>query len=167
MLEVVALAISAASLLAMLVLSTRIRALEQRQQELESHPQASLPAPVEEKPLAGQTVRLQIEQDHPSAPFAALLRDQLAREDVAITAENSDLEIRGSVRCNGYADIYFGADLTCYQGSHPICTVLERPPHGDRPLNLATDLIARLKREIQKSEEHSERHRALKELKSR
>lgn len=166
MLELIAIVMAGASILGIVALAARLRALEDRQREIEARPSMALPEPIVDRPLAGLSISLRIEQDHPNAPFTDLLRREFEKEDAAVVASNEDVVIRGALACNGYADIYFTADISCYRNGEAICTVVERPPHGDRPINLATEIIARLKCEIKKIEEHSERHQAIKELKS-
>ena len=125
-------------------------------------PQAAL---VEEaRPLEGLHVDLQVGQDHPHPVFANLLKELLLREDALISSESPDLLVEGRIVCNGYADVYFTAELTCRFRGEPVCVVIEKPPHGDRQENLARELLAKLNKELGKSAQRTERHTALREL---
>jgi hypothetical protein len=66
--------------------------------------------------------------------------------------------------CNGYAEIYYQADFSCSNAQHAICNLIEKPPHGDRPANLAMELVARIKTELEKRISRDERREAVREL---
>jgi hypothetical protein len=141
------------------------------------------PAPILDeppaRPLEGLRIGLAVTQDHPGAPFIALLKDQLFAEDVTDIETLSkdeaakwkarekplDLLIAGTVVCNGYAEIYYQADLSCSSARQAICNLIEKPPHGDRPINLAMELVSRLKSELEKVVNRDERRQAIRELK--
>ncbi|HTQ11330.1 MAG TPA: hypothetical protein VMI31_14790, partial [Fimbriimonadaceae bacterium] len=177
MLEAVAFAVAIAALAASAAMAARIRQLAARleaaERALAERPnradalEGSRPALPESRPLEGLRVALAISQDHDHAPFVTLLKEQLFGEDVtdvsvlgpgesaallAYWPESGgpDLLIDGQILCNSYAEIYYEADLTCRTPSQALCTIVERPPHGDRPVNLAHDLIARIKNELEK-----------------
>ncbi len=128
--------------------------------------------------LEGLRVALAIKQDHEHPVFATLLKDLLLKEDVADVAllspseaaqlraewKGQDVLIEGEITCNGYAEVYYKADFTCDTADKPICTLIEKPPHGDRPGNLAIELIARLKSELSKVVDRDERRSAIREL---
>ena len=157
------------------VLAGRLLKLERR---FQGHPQAP-PQPLLEppsRPLQGLRIALAISQDHPHPVFAALLKELLLTEDVSdvtllepnagvkSTAEAPDILIAGDLVCNGYAEIYYTADFTCSTPNQPICTLIEKPPHGDRPSNLAIELVTRLKRELENLSNRTERRQAIREL---
>lgn len=148
-----------AVVLAVLV-GTRFRRMEERLRTLEARPLPVLESErvTEPNPLHGLRLDLHIAQDHPHIPFVALLRDALLREGAIL--EEGGLSINGIVVCNGYADVYYRADLTVQEGGEPLFALAERPPHGDRPGNLALELVNRLKAELRKRE----RQNALREL---
>jgi hypothetical protein len=159
------LALGAATALGVLLvrLEGRLRAAEQ---VLESPTRAALPEAAPVRPLEGLRVALDIRQDHTHPVFANLLKEQLLAEDVTdlTTPDTADIVIEGNLVCNGYAEIYYEADFTCRTATEPICTLIEKPPHGDRPQNLAIELVARLKRELTKLESRNERRAAIREL---
>jgi len=147
------------------------------------HHELSFPSdgPVEKddpSPLHGLHVVLAITQDHPNLPFVDLLKEQLFALDatditVMQTTEISDiwsatnppdLLIKGNVLCNGYAEIYYEAEFSCSNPNGAICTLIEKPPHGDRPSNLALELITRIEKELKKMIGRDERRSALREL---
>jgi hypothetical protein len=163
MLELVAIVLAMVALAAIITLAARVRVLEERQRQLESRPLQVLPEVAPEKPLAGMCLSIQIDQDHPHAPFVTQLKDLLEREDVTLV-EEGDSNIRGSVSCNRYADVYFSAEISCTVEGETVCTIIERPPHGDRQANLAKEVVHRLKREVVKQRTHDERRNALREL---
>src|SRR5579862_7607367 len=159
-------------------LGLRVLQLERRLGTLPPSTAQPLPEPPS-RPLQGLRVALAITQDHPHPVFATLLKEQLLSEDVtdiafldtveanALQADwknGPDILIAGDVVCNGYAEIYYTADFTCSTAVQPICTLIEKPPHGDRPSNLAIDLVARLKTEIEKLVSRDDRRRAIREL---
>jgi hypothetical protein len=135
-------------------------------------------------PLQGVRIALAITQDHPNAVFVELLKDQLFAQDVTDivvltpTEATSFLEdwktqldapeilISGNVICNGYTEIYYTAEFTCSNREQAICTLIEKPPQGDRPVNLAIELVARLKKELEKLISRNERRQAIRELKN-
>jgi len=134
------------------------------------------------KPLAGLRIAIAVTQDHAHPVFATLLRDQLLGADVAevIVLPESDggglveqwragkraehLLIAGSLTCNGYAEVYYQAEFTCYTATEAVCTVIERPPGGDRPENLARELVAKVGATLDGLTRRSERRRAIGEL---
>ena len=61
---------------------------------------------------------------------------------------------------NGYADVYYRAELTVSEGERTLFTVARTPPHGDRPEKGVLELVERLKAERMKGE----RQRSLREL---
>lgn len=176
MVEVIAGVIAMASLALSLALAAKVQRLEARLRIAEQSPAPapSLPEPVPERPLEGLRVALVVEQDHSHPVFANLLKEQLLTEDVdsvVLLPANatpdwsaSDILISGKLTCNGYAEIFYETDLTCFSPVEPICSLIERPPHGDRPINLAVELVAKLKVELAKLESRNERRRALREL---
>lgn len=115
----------------------------------------------EENPLAGVRVALDIHQDHPNAVFANLLKATLVAEDALVgDGAAADVTIKGEIACNGYADVYYRAELTARTEDETLLTLSEKPPHGDRPANLALELVQRLKSEWTQRE----RRKALHEL---
>jgi hypothetical protein len=116
------------------------------------------------KPLAGLKIRIAVSQDHPHAVFAALLKEQLLVDDVDVVEGEADIDIAGTVACNGYAEVYYTAELICRSSSGVILTMVEKPAHGDRQSNLAIELVTRLKHELEKLVTRNERRRALREL---
>lgn len=163
MLAVLALVLAAASLGISLALAVRVRALTERPVLEERMVSAIEPGPL--SPLAGRLVAIQIEQDHPHSLFAGLVKEALLLEDAEVVGEESaEIVVRGRIVCNGYADIYYEAEFACELGARPLCTLIERPPHGDRPGNLVLELIGRLKRELNKAVVRNERRDALREL---
>lgn len=152
---------------------SRLAALEQRLAAIERGelaPAAPLPSALARvAPLQGLRVALDITQDHPHPIFANLLREELLKADVLeVTSlpetQDADLLITGTLTCNGYAEVYFQANLTAYAGTDPVCTIAEAPPGGDRPANLAIELVSRLGIELEKRIARSERRQALREL---
>lgn len=150
------------------VLALRIRALSDRLHAAErqlSVPSALQPALVEApRPLEALRVALEIDQDHPHPVFANLLKELLLREDTVLSSNSPDLLVQGRVVCNGYADVYYTAELTCLLQGEPICVLIEKPPHGDRQENLARELLAKLTKELGSTAQRNERHSALSEL---
>jgi hypothetical protein len=118
-----------------------------------------------DKPLEGLSVALRIKQDHPHPVFLNLLKEALLLEDARLDADNPEIEIAGTIVCNGYSDVYFTSELICSTPAGPFCEIIEKPPHGDRPENLAIETVARLKAEWRKMHSRAERGQALKELK--
>jgi len=158
MLAFFALLLAAASLGLSAYLAIRLRAIEDALKRPVPMP-TTVPA-LPEKPLEGLRIVLDIEQDHPHPVFVTLLKETLLREDAEIVEGVGDLTITGQIVGNGYADVYYTAELACQTPDGPLFTLLERPPHGDRPGNLALELITRLKREVS----GNERRAALREL---
>ncbi len=111
-------------------------------------------------PLHGLRFALSIEQDHPNPVLATLLKEALLKEDALIVETDPDVRVEGNVMCNGYADVYFRANLVCRIADETLITLTEKPPHGDRQENLAREVVARLKTEMAKAE----RRNALREL---
>lgn len=163
MLAVYALLLAVASLGLSAALALRLRAVERALQKPSPAAQPVLAPP--HKPLEGLRIALAIEQDHPHPVFVTLLKELLLREEAELVeGADCDLTISGHLVGNGYADVYYTAELVCFTSGGPLFTLLERPPHGDRPGNLALELVTRLKREIEKSVIRNERRTALKEL---
>jgi hypothetical protein len=157
------------ALAAIIVASVAVARVQRLERRLAA-PKAELPAAVAPQlplptPLAGLRIAIDVSQDNPHPIVANLLRDQLLGEDAEIVdREEADIVISGSVVCNGYAEIYYQAELTCRTQLETICAVSQKPPHGDRPANLAIELIAKLKSELESLVSRSERRRALREL---
>lgn len=176
MLEIVAGVVALAGLAVSLALAAKVQRLEARLRIAEQSPAPApaLPEPMPERPLERLRIALSIEQDHSHPVFANLLKEQLLTEDVdsivllptgaAPDWNATDILISGKLTCNGYAEIFYETDLTCFSPVEPICTVVQRPPHGDRPVNLAVELVAKLKVELEKLDSRIERRRALREL---
>jgi len=131
------------------------------------------------RPLEGMKVWMQVEQDHPTKPFLKSLEEVLYSEDVADVSptggelmldgwkasDGPDLLICGRVACNGYSDVYYRAEFVCSTPEGRLCTLQRNPPHGDRPANLALELVAEIKSDLEKSKTRNERGRAIQELK--
>lgn len=177
MLAVAGLVLAVLGLVVSALLTLRVRQLEDRIRVL-SNPTEIDPLPLAyndsfvANPLEGLRIALRIDQDHPLPVFANLLKEQLMEEDVGavevLTADGDDGDydvlITGNVICNGYADIYYQANLNCHTRNREFLTLAEKPPHGDRPANLAIEILARMKDELQKTSERDERRNALREL---
>jgi len=134
------------------------------------------------RPLEGLQIALAITQDHPHPIFADILSEHLLAEDVSVVhllnpeqsqhllsdwsdPENDpDILIEGDVHSNGYAEVYYTAELSCRSAGKTLCTLIEKPPHGDRPSNLALELVSRLKKELLKQTSRDERRTAIREL---
>ena len=125
----------------------RLQAFERR---LADRPRPTLAAP-DPSPLHGLRIALDIAQDHPNPVFAGLLRDDLLKKGATVVPD-AEFRIAGNVVCNGYADVYFRAELTVSMGEEPLFDLMERPPHGDRPENLVLELVERLEGEIRRRE---------------
>jgi hypothetical protein len=158
-----------------LMLALRIKTLEDRlsvPKPILDSPPLQLPEPAAPKPLEGLRIAVNIRQDHPNPIFANLVKEQLLLEDVAEVSflatpdwqDSADILVRGNLLCNGYAEIYYQADIECLSPSEAICTLTEKPAHGDRPTNLAIELVSRLKFELEKLVSRNERRRAIREL---
>ena len=162
-------------------LAVRLMRLESQLKSLEGPSRQALVEPPS-RPLQGLRVAVGVTQDYAQPVFANLLRECLFGEDVTEvqllgTAEvaslhqswreqgsGPDILIAGEVVCNGYSEIYYTAEFTCSTADQVICTLTEKPPHGDRPINLASDLVARLKTELEKLVSRDDRRRAIREL---
>lgn len=167
MFELIASIVALCSLGVSAVLAFRVKGLSERLKAVESRltarpSQAVLPEI--DRPLQGISVALLIEQDHPHPVFANLLKELLLREDACVGTEDANLSIEGRIICNGYADVYYSAELTCEFRGEAVCVLIEKPPHGDRQENLARELVARLKKELSKTSLRSERQAAIHEL---
>jgi hypothetical protein len=131
--------------------------------------------------LEGLSVVLSIKQDHTHPVFANMLTETLRKLDAEVStispdefddflerwgshADCGDLLISGNVTCNGYAEVYYRAEITCATRSETICTMVENPAAGDRQANLAKELVARIETEITKRLSRNERRLALREL---
>ena len=136
-------------------LSCRVRALETGSDRRASP--ASLPA---NGHLHGLRIEFSIHQDHPLNPFEATLAGALAERGAVRVDADGDVRLAGTIKGNGYADVYFDADLAAEAGGRTLLRMRERPPHGDRPENLARELVARLEEELARGE----RQGALREL---
>jgi len=75
-----------------------------------------------------------------------------------------DIFISGTLTCNGYAEVYYQAEFTCFASGEAICTIIERPPGGDRPENLAMELVTKLSSKLDEFVRRNERRRAIDEL---
>ncbi|MBV6458751.1 MAG: hypothetical protein HONBIEJF_01889 [Fimbriimonadaceae bacterium] len=177
----VAIGISAAALGVAVTVAVRMQQLryphwEEAPPALDKAPES---LPPKEPRLQQLRVALAIDQDYPHPAFANLVREMLFQEDAvevslisrseaeALTSAwppSLDLLIDGTVRCNGYAEIYYEAEFQSRTPRGALCTLIERPPHGDRPVNLAIELVDRIAREYRKSLDQGERRAALKEL---
>lgn len=168
--EILTAIVALVSLGVSLVVATRLSQLGERSAAFppETSEASALPEP--DRPLQGLRIALAITQDHAHPVFANLLKERLLLEDVAeITMADSedvdaDIVIKGEIVGNGYTDIYYQAEFTCNGKVQPICTLIERPPHGDRPSNLAIELVTRLKNELSKLASRTERSQAIREL---
>lgn len=182
MVELVALVMASASLIVCIALAAKLQRMESlvaisRPLDLPPEP-PSLPE-VRQSPLEGLRIALAITQDHAHPIFANLLKEHLLTEDVTEIAmlspsemaalkqdwnDGPDILISGDIVCNGYAEIYYQADLVCSTPHQAICTLIERPPHGDRPSNLCLELVKRLSVELEKLMTRNERRLAIREL---
>lgn len=166
--DVLAILLSVVATSVAIALAIRVRRLEECLASLVLPvPSPSLVA-VEESVLQGLRVAIDLQQDHAHPVFAELLRDTLLGRDVAeVILGRSDTcvcVIDGHVTCHGYTDVYFEADLTCTAPSGVVCTLIEKPPSGDRQENLALEIVSRMVKELEKSERRGERRAALSEL---
>jgi len=171
MVEVIACIVAAGGLGLSLILALRLQRVEGRLRELEAYrPPLPVPEAAPTRYLEGLRIAVAVSQDHPHPVFANLLKEQLLREDaaevvlLAAPSDGFDVLITGTLTCNGYAEIYYQADLACQWAGAPLCSLVERPPHGDRPVNLAIELTTKVKREIEKLTSRSERRDAIREL---
>jgi hypothetical protein len=172
MIEFIALTIAVTGLGLSLALVFRVRHLEGRLKATSTSLSPPTVSPEHRSsPLQGLRIGLNVSQDHAHAAFVNLLKEMLLAEDVTDIvvvnsgdAPNVDILIVGQLVCNGYAEVYYEAEFTCFIGNEPFCSLVERPPHGDRPSNLALELVKRLKCELDKVISRGERRRALREL---
>ena len=184
MIEAIYLVTAFLTLAIALILAMRIMKIERQLASLSTQPiRSALEAPSEAgRPLAGLRIALAVKQDYPHPIFETLVKELLLSEDVAevqiMTLDEAEalrstwtpnsagpeLLICGEMVGNGYAEVYYRADFTCWAPDQAICTVLERPPNGDRPSNYAKELVTRLKGDLQKFVERDERRRAIREL---
>jgi hypothetical protein len=176
MLEVLALVMAGVSLGVSLLLALKVASLSSRPLLAPVAPRLEPVAPALEdltpSILQGSRVALSITQDHPHPVFVDCLKEVLFQRDAADVvlveagkASDCDLLIEGSVVCNGYANVYYEADLSCSEREQPICRLIEKPPHGDRPSNLALELVSRIEKELHSLSTRGERGRAVRELK--
>jgi hypothetical protein len=164
-----ALLVAVASMLITLIAVNRVRQLERQLAEAKRPlPQTSVETLETPSSLVGLRIALDVTQDHPHPLFANLLKEQLLRQDVAdVTFDlnsEADIFITGAITCNGYAEVYYQAEFTCSTLTEPICTLSERPPGGDRPANLAIELVAKLNAQLTTLITRQERRRAIREL---
>jgi hypothetical protein len=134
-------------------------------------------------PLEGKRVGLCIEQDHRLPVIARLIGDRIEAEDGEVaTLSPKDVEhyetatrwepgrdaphvvVKGKVRCNGYKDLYYEADLTFLFAYGVVESILESPPNGARQTNLAIAALKVIKQTMDTEERRTERRTALKEL---
>ena len=167
MLTLLALALAVVALGLVAVLATRIGSLSRRIEAIQRQNPAlpSRETVRADGPLQGLRIALSIGQDHPHPVFATLLKEALLREGALVEPEplsplGEGLAVNGTVVCNGYADVYFRAEILVVAGGETLLTVAEKPSHGDRQENLAREVVARLRTEWPKRE----RHGALREL---
>jgi hypothetical protein len=164
---VISLILSALITARLIFVERRLSAAELRLRALghESDRPRELPEP--SSPLMGLRVQLAVVQDHPQAILAELIRQAMLREDVADVGydlEQYDLKIEGRIVCNGYADVYYDANLACSTERAVLFTLVDKPATGDRPSNLAIQLVDRLKRELPARTSREERQQAIREL---
>jgi len=163
--------LAAISLILSALVAARLLILEAKLKNLQQFP--ALPKneapslPETDRPLAGLNVYLTISQDHPQPLFQNLLKEAFTNEDVADLDAGEDaanLKIKGTIVCNGYADVYYSAELECSTKLGPLFTIGDKPAQGDRPVNLAMQLVDRLKRDLPTQSSRLERQRAIREL---
>ena len=186
MVEIIAVVVAIVSLVFSGVVLLRLFMVENRLHSINAigagNPTPALSQESSANPLSGLRIGLAISQDHSHPVFVDLLKEQLFKEDVTdisiLTPGETralqdswksrpnapDIFIAGDVVCNGYAEVYYEAEFTCSTPEQAICTLIEKPPHGDRPSNLALELVTRLKAELQKVLERNERRSAIREL---
>lgn len=159
-------------------LTQRLNAVENVLREVANKSLPSSKAEPTPNPLEGLRIAISVKQDHEHPIFANLLKDQLLKEDVGevtfLTFDEkgdwkqmesvANILVSGDITCNGYAEVYYAADLRCDTRDQAICTLIEKPPHGDRQGNLAIELVARLKTELEKHTTRDERRKAIQEL---
>jgi len=186
--SILAALIATTSLMLVLVLVQRINVLTRQLEEARRALAAldrSATSPVLEqamaKPLEGLRVMLAVSQDHHHPVFARLLKERLLREDIIAVDEfggspadavdawsggriDADLMIAGGLTCNGYAEVYYHAEFTCYAPTETVCTIVEKPSGGDRPENLAMEIVAQLGGKLDELVHRNERRRAIGEL---
>jgi hypothetical protein len=154
----------------------RLVVQERRVRRLESSSTNALPmvsasdAKPFKPPLEGLRISLEITQDHPRPVFAQLLKDRLTTEDaipsISPTAQDQkpDLIVRGTIKCNGYEEVFYEALLDCFSKEGLLLTLSDKPSQGGRQANLATTLVTRIKQELQQSTQRQERQLALDQL---
>ena len=161
-----------------LALTQRLNAVENVLREVANKALPNSNVAPASSPLEGLRIAVSVKQDHEHPIFANLLKDLLLKEDVGevvfLTLEErdewkqmeiaADILISGDITCNGYAEVYYTADFRCDTREQAICTLIEKPPHGDRQGNLAIELVARLKTELERHTSRDERRKAIQEL---
>lgn len=165
--EIVALVLAACSLI--ISIAAYLRAYNSAPRLPASVPVEAIPTLVElpaATPLQGCTAWVEITQDLPQRVVQSLVVEAFLKEDVAVASSEaeSDLVVKGSVSCNGYSEIYYTAELSIYFRGSLLCSIIEKPPHGDRPSNLAFEVVDRIKREVEKGRSRGERLDAIREL---
>lgn len=153
-------------------LADRVRYLERRCDALATVANLGEPSEGASSPLAGRGIWVDIQQDHPLPIVADRLAAQLSLRDAevrtGISSEDvtgpSDGRIVGEILCNGYADVYYQAQISVWIGDELLMTLRSRPEGGDRPDNLAMELVAEIEEKLTTSERRTERQRALQEL---
>ena len=133
--------------------------------------------------LEGKRIALQISQDHKLPILEGLIKERLESDD-AVVLETSEGEVEklasatkwdpaevnphvvvtGAVRCNGYKDVYYEADLTFLFFNGVVSSILEAPPNGSRQANLAIGVVKNIKSTLEQSATRAERQAAIKEL---
>lgn len=163
MIEIFLVAATLFSIVISLHLATRVADLHARLSAFEMKSKAiKVEAVAVGRPFdfKGRKVALVIEQDHPTPIFENILKDQLLREGASVvkslqvspgTRSIYDLVISGRIGCDGFADVYYESDLVCSAGADTVCVLVDRPLHGERPLNLAKQLIERVKEDWNKT----------------
>ena len=166
MLTLLALILATLGLGTSAALAARLRALARRLETVERRAPGPSALRAEGKPLSeprplhGLRVAVAVAQDHPHPIFANLLKEALAEEEALLVEREADFAIQARLVGNGYADVYYEAEVSALGGKTPLFAFTERPPHGDRPENLAREVVARLREEARKRE----RRAALREL---
>ena len=173
MLEWIAIILSLGSAAVAIAALVRVRMaermLEDAARQVAVLPSRTEPDIVPESPLQGLVIGISVAQDHDTPVLAATLAECFQREDVdsVTTGENvalADIVIDGFVVCNGYADVYYEASLDCKTSTVTLFSIREKPPSGDRPMNLALEIVSRLKTELTSRTTREERRLALREL---
>lgn len=136
-------------------------------------------------PLEPIRVAIAIEQDHKLPILSNLIKERLEADDGMVTVIDADqastyadlgkwstesgephVVVAGNVKCNGYSDVFYEADLTFLYARGIVDSILENPPNGGRQVNLANKVVSRLKRTYEESSRKAERNQALHELNS-